>query len=269
MALTYADVDSVAAQFVSARRAANALGAYPGALPQSLEAAYAIQDAAIALHSAPVRGWKVGRILPPLSDTLGVNRLCGPIFADQILLPAAGECAEGRTFPGGFGAAEAEFLFELKPQPALKPGRISLEDAANAVARVCIGIEIASSPLPTINDLGPLVTISDFGNNNGLIVGAEIADWQQAGFADWDVALDIDGTTAGTGRASAFPDGPIGSVRFLLEALAARGITIPAGTWVSSGAVTGVHKVTAGQSVLAFFNKNKTIGCRIANAIAA
>ena len=37
-----------------------------------------------------------------------------------------------------------------------------------------IGIEIASSPLVNINDYGPAVVASDFGNNAGLLLGAEI-----------------------------------------------------------------------------------------------
>lgn len=269
MAHSLADVDTVAAQFVSARRAARPLGDYPGPYPMSFEAAYAIQDAAIALYGTPLCGWKVGRILPPMSDTLGVDRLCGPIFLDQIQYPTGGDTAVGRIFHGGFGAAEAEFLFQLKPRSANASVPQSLEDTADVVARVCIGIEIASSPLPTINDLGPMVTISDFGNNNGLIVGAEIPDWRLTRFAEWDVTLEIDGVVAGSGRASSFPDGPIGSVRFLIKTLAARGIDIEAGTWVSSGAVTGVHRVTVGQSVQARFDKNMTIDCTIAHSVTA
>ncbi len=38
-----------------------------------------------------------------------------------------------------------------------------------------IGIEIASSPLQNINDYGPAVVASDFGNNAGLLLGAEVA----------------------------------------------------------------------------------------------
>ena len=34
-----------------------------------------------------------------------------------------------------------------------------------------MGVEMAGSPLATINELGPTVVAADFGNNNGLILG--------------------------------------------------------------------------------------------------
>src|SRR3546814_11891516 len=82
---------------------------------------------------------------------------------------------------------------------------------------VHLGIEIASSPLPTINDLGPTVTISDFGNNNGLVIGPAIADWRGADIADWPVSLLINGREAGAARAAEVLDGPFGAQRLLFE----------------------------------------------------
>lgn len=75
---------STAARFVAARRDAQPLDDYPGALPQSLEDAYEIQRLAIGLRGGTVGGWKVGRIHPPASDRLGAERLAGPIFTDSI-----------------------------------------------------------------------------------------------------------------------------------------------------------------------------------------
>ena len=41
--------------------------------------------------------------------------------------------------------------------------------------------------------MGPIAVISDFGNNNGLVLGAPIPDWRSSGFEDWDVVTLIDG----------------------------------------------------------------------------
>jgi 2-keto-4-pentenoate hydratase len=127
-----------------------------------------------------------------------------------------------------------------------------------------VGIEIASSPMATINDFGPAVTIADFGNNNGLIIGGEIVDWRSSDFSNWIVSTAVDDVEVGRGSASVFPDGPIGSVRFLLELMAERGITLAAGTWVSSGAITGVHNVRQGQRVKASFSSNLSVSCVVA-----
>ncbi len=253
--------EETATRFVEARRCGTALPVFPGEMPTTLEAAYHIQDAAISLVNDPVAGWKVGRIWPPLSEQFGADRLSGPIFSAMV--QPLEDAATGLIFAGGFGAAEAEFLLCVGSDLPRGKQNYTLAEAEAAIARVHVGIEIASSPFPGINDHGPTATIADFGNNNGLIVGAEIIDWRASGFADWTVAVAIDGVEAGRGTASAFPDGPIGSVRFLLNNLGARGIAVSAGTWISTGAVTGVHKVTPGQRVDAYYGETLTTGCTI------
>src|SRR3546814_4680359 len=101
------------------------------------------------------------------------------------------------VFADGFAAAEAEFLLRVGTPPPADQKRFTTEEATAHIDMVHLGIEIASSPLPTINDLGPTVTISDFGNNNGLVIGPAIADWRGADIADWPVSLLINGREAG------------------------------------------------------------------------
>ena len=242
-------VRGIASAFVNARRTGLALTEYPGVPPLDLAHAYAVQDAAMTLFDEAVGGWKVGRINPPWTDQLQCTRLSGPIFTHSVQSLASDDIAQGQIFESGFGAAEAEFVFRIGqvPDPAQK--NFSLEDAAALVDAVFCGVEIASSPFSGINSMGPLVTISDFGNNNGLLVGTEIPDWQASGLENWDVSTVIDGTMVGAGTAATFPGGPLESVRFLLENLIMRGRPVMPGLLISSGAVTGVHEVTAGQLV--------------------
>lgn len=252
---------TIADRFLAARRQATGLASYPGQLPRGLDEAYAIQDAAMASWAKGVVGWKVGRVLPPLSEQFGTDRLAGPIFADQIAF-ASGDEPAMPVFADGFAAGEAEFLLRVGTPPPAGQTRFSLEEAAALIDRVHVGIEIASSPLVTINAIGPLAVVSDFGNNNGLVVGPEIPDWRNRAFEDWDIVTIVDGRTAGTGRARSFPDGVIGSARFLFELLARRGIAVTAGQWISSGAVTGVHEVSPGQRIEARFGEQYQVACR-------
>ena len=86
----------IAQGFVSARLAATALPGFPGTLPDSLEAAYACQDAAIALWPDEVAGWKVGRIVPPWLARFTAGRLIGPIFRSAgrpTIAPRTGQTA--------------------------------------------------------------------------------------------------------------------------------------------------------------------------------
>jgi 2-keto-4-pentenoate hydratase len=259
------DRSRIAGRFLDARRAASGLDNYPGDFPATLDEAYAIQDEAIARWDRPVIGWKVGRVLPPLTERFGIDRLAGPIFAEKRAL-ANGAAVEMPVFAEGFAAGEAEFLLRIGHAPPAGKTNFSLAEAADLIAAVHVGIEIASSPLGTINTLGPIAVISDFGNNNGLVVGPEIADWRSSGFEQWPVATLIDGAEAGAGRATAFPDGAIGAARFLFELMARRGIALTPGQWISSGAVTGVHPARPGQMVEARFNDGLALSCRLSAA---
>jgi 2-keto-4-pentenoate hydratase len=259
------DTSRIAGRFLAARRAAEGLASYPGDFPATLDEAYAIQDAAIASWGRPVLGWKVGRVLPPLSELYGTDRLGGPIFA-KTRAGSNGGAVEMPIFALGFAAGESEFLLRVGAAPPAGKTRFTLEEAADLIDAVHVGIEIASSPLGAINELGPIAVVSDFGNNNGLVVGPEIADWRSSGFEDWQVATLIDGEEVGTGRAADFPDGAIGAARFLFELTARRGIALSPGQWISSGAVTGVHRAHPGQRVEARFRDGLVVSCRLVAA---
>lgn len=256
------DLRGIARGFVAARQAAESPIAYPGAFPQSLEEAYRIQDLAIAADGDRVVGWKVGRIAEADLPDHGVNRLAGPIFA-RFVQNYKGRPVPMPVFAGGFGAAEAEFLLRIGRDVPPRQLGYTMDEAAALVDVVHVGIEIASSPFPGINDHGPAVTISDFGNNNGLVVGAAIADWRHSGFERWPVTLAIDGVEAGRATTETMLDGAVGAVRFLLELLGRRGIALPAGSWVSTGAVTGVHEVRPGQTIVARFGDDLAVTCTI------
>lgn len=264
MAVLTDDAATIAGRFLAARRSAAGLDGYPGDFPETLDEAYAVQDAAIAAWGRPVLGWKVGRVNPPLDARYGTDRLTGPIF--DVVTAAGRAEPDMPVFAQGFVAGEAEFLLRIGRPPPAGKARFSLDEAAALIDSVHVGIEIASSPLSAINVLGPVAVVSDFGNNNGLVVGAPVADWQESGFEDWPVTTFIDGHAAGTGSARSFPDGAIGAARFLFELMARRGIGLEAGQWISSGAVSGVHAAVPGQRVEARFGDAHALACRLTEA---
>lgn len=258
--------DPRALAFVAARRSSRALVDYPGAVPASLAEAYAVQDQAIGLWGDAVVGWKVGRINTPWCDSLGTDRLVGPVFREGLRSDGQGQAMP--VFSGGFSAVEGEVVLVLGS--AVHPRRTAWtrEQAAMLVTGAHLAIEIASSPLPSINDLGPLVTISDFGNNNGLVLGPVLPPGiAMAGQCLFETR--IDGRLVGTAVAVGIPGGPLESVRALLDICSSRGITLPAGTLVSTGAVTGVHAVHAGQSAVVSVEAFGAVECTLVAAAAA
>lgn len=240
----------IAGAFVAARRGRTVIGEYPGHPPTDLAEAYAIQDCALALWERPVGGWKVGRINPPRDTLLSADRLVGPAFRDTIVM-AGDKAPTMPVFHGGFAAVEAEFMLRLAPQDAPLPA--SPAEAMGWIDAVRIGIEIASSPYARINADGPLVTISDHGNNAGLLLGAEVprAAWDALDAVE--VTLEIDGREAGRATTATMLDGPFGAAAFLIRNLAARGIALEPGWWISSGAITGVHEIAPGSTASARF----------------
>jgi len=255
--------DAIARAFVDARNAGGALPDYPGRMPATLDEGYRVQARAIARDGRRIAGWKVGKIPDHLVQAFGNNRLAGPIFDDQVV-DFDGTAPEMPMFAEGFGAGEAEYLLRIGSLP--EPGKASFtnEEAAAHVDEIRVGIEVASSPFPGINDHGPAVTVSDFGNNNGLVLGTILP--RETHFLEWKVALTIDGEVAGEASAATMLDGPFGAVRFLFELAAERGLPLAPGQWISTGAVTGVHSVRPGQRVEAIFDGRFTVACTIGKA---
>ncbi|MBW4331613.1 2-keto-4-pentenoate hydratase [Stakelama sp. CBK3Z-3] len=257
-----ASAKAIAERFVNARRSANALSEYPGSAPTTLEDAYRVQDQAIMLNRQDILGWKVGRIMPPLDEEYGADRLAGPIFT----VTRASASNAMPIFADGFAAGEAEFLLRIGSPPPAGKTEFTLDEAKSLIDAVHLGIEVASSPFPGINDHGPGVTISDFGNNYGLLIGDAVPEWRDTAFLQWDITAYHNDTVVGGARASAMLDGPIGAARFLFQLLARRGIAVEPGQWISSGALTGVHPVAVGDRFAARFNGHDLLECNFVAA---
>ena len=248
----------IARAFVDARRTGRALTAYPGREPASMDAAYRIQDEAIAAWPDRIAGWKLGRINAPHDARFAAGRLAGPIFSRAIWTAGALPTRFG-VITGGFAAVEAEYVLELG-DTAPDHGDWTTAKVGALVSRVFTGIEIAGSPFAGVNDHGPAVTASDFGNNAGLILGAEIADWRSR-LADLTCTMSIDSVVVGRGGATSIPGGPLDSLAFLLNLLHRRGRRLETGQLISTGAATGVHGIVAGQVAIADFGDDGRIEC--------
>ena len=254
--------ETVAARFVQARLAGRALPGFPGTPPPDLATAYACQDAAIALWPGVLAGWKVGYIAPDRRDGSGEDRLVGPIFASAIWPQAVGETVDVPVFVDGFAAVEAEYVFRLGTDAPAGKTLWTADEALALVSSLHIGIETAGSPLATINVLGPAVVVSDFGNNAGLVLGPEIADWRSRAETSLVCETFIDGESVGRGGAASVPGGLGAAFAFALGRCARRGLPLRAGMLVTTGAATGIHDILAGQSARIHFGAAGDLRCR-------
>lgn len=256
---------AIAERFVRARLEARATLGYPGEIPQTMDQAYAVQEAAIALYPDEIVGWKVGGVPPALQPKLGVHRVSGPIFRRNVWPVSADGPTPLPAIEGGFAAVESEFIARIGADADPAKTDWTIEEAAAQVDVVFIGVELAGSPLSEINDLGSAVVASDFGNNGGMIVGPEVTDWR-ARLEKLSVETIVNGESLGIGGSPSLAGGAMESVRFLLEHCARRGRPLKKGTLVSTGAVTGVHRVYDGDEALCAFAGVGDIHCTVVRA---
>jgi 2-keto-4-pentenoate hydratase len=234
----------VAAELVTARRAGRSLPGFPGAIPATMTEAYRIQDRAIASWPDSLAGWKIGFIPADRRSAGEPDRLVGPIWRQQLHRSEKHATAvEVGIFTAGFAAVEAELVLRLGTDLRDGDGWTS-DEAASLDQDLLVGIEVASSPIPDINALGPTVIAADFGNNNGLVLGPVLA------FRPTDnpvLTCSIDGQLIGEGSGANLPGGIHHGLATALNILAGRGHSVPAGTVFATGAITGIHPIGAGQ----------------------
>ena len=257
---------AIARRFVCARLAARALPGYPGELPHSLAQSYQRQDCAIALWPDRVVGWKVGKIPGDWVPRVGEERLVGPIFARNVQHIADAGDAALAVIDGGFAAVEAEYIFRLGQDAP--PDRLDYtsEDAAAFVSALHIGIEFAGSPLATINELGPAVVVSDFGNNAGLLLGPEIGDWRAHALESLRCETFVAGRLVGRGGAASISGGPLAALAFAFARCARRGRPLRAGDLISTGASTGIHDIRIGERARVEFAGGVVLHCHAERA---
>jgi 2-keto-4-pentenoate hydratase len=253
-----AAVEGIVAAFREARLHGRTLTAYPGQVPVDLATAYRCQDAAIDAWPDTLAGWKVARIAPAWATRFPEERLIGPAFSANVRCPSPGAVPDCPVFDGGFAAVEAELVIRVVRDAPADKLDWSIDDASELVEDLRIGIEVASSPLATLNDLGPGAVISDFGNNWGVVTGANVRNWRSV--SEIGVASFIDGVCVGQGTAS-IRQGALGALAFTLAKAARRGRSLRAGAVISTGMITGVHDIRVGQRSRHVFEGYGEIGC--------
>lgn len=257
------DVVTISERLVNARQAAMSLPEFPGELPSDTKTAYAIQGHSISSWPDEVVGWKVGGIAPLFLKLFGAARLAGPVFRSQTLTASNNGTITADVFEDGFAAVEAEFI--LRTSVPIRPGdrKKNSQQLRDCIASVHIGAEIASSPMANINEFGPGAIISDFGNNQGLIIGPEIASWREHAKDDIEISVAINGTQAGAIRTNIEGDA-FNAFEFLIELSRSRGIELPAGTLVTCGALSGIHEMKPGDRSCLVFEQLGTLNVEFA-----
>ena len=258
--------DVVATELVAARREGRSLTRFPGVIPASMAVAYQIQELAMSRWQDSLVGWKIGYISADRRTAGDPDRLVGPIWRQQYHLGEERVSpAEVGIFASGFAAVEAELVIRLSHDlPSHDDADWAAQEVADLEQHLLVGVEVASSPIPDINSLGPTVIAADFGNNNGLVLGSVLADWP--GGAPVQLACYIDGQLMGEGSAENLPGGIHHGLATALNILASRGQPVRAGMVFATGAITGIHPIGAGQHCRVEVRGGPSVELRTADA---
>lgn len=233
--------DTISERLVDARLNAELLPDFPGSLPETLEQAYAIQSASIDRWQDDVVAWKVAKLPAIDRSRFPSERLMGPVFKSTICRLETDSHALMSVYEGGFAAVEAEYALELGETIHASDKPYSDGELVDLISAVYGVAEIASSPLPMLNSIGAMAVIPDFGGNCGLVIGPKIPDWRAVTPRSLTVSVTIDHVKVGEAAPDTIERDPLQATRFLIELCSCRGIDLPKGTLISTGALTGVH----------------------------
>jgi 2-keto-4-pentenoate hydratase len=240
--------ETAARALIDARTSNTALAGFPGAsAPDSVAAAYAIQDAAVTLSGEPVGAWKVGPAAADFPET------CAPILASRVFTSPA-------TFPNALRlkAVECEVAFRLARDLPPGGGPYTGAQAREAVATAMVAIEVVETRYAGWPVQDRHWALADNQSNHALVVGPEIPLPSDTALKSLTATLALGGTVKPADKG--FPGGdPFALIAWLAShvgtrapVLANRGLK--AGDIITTGSWNGVDFAADGMTVRADYS---------------
>ena len=218
--------------------------------PNSVETAYAIQDALVASAGLPIAGYKIGATNAEVQARFGVDApFSGRVFKDFVS-PSPARVKANQV---NFYAIEAEFDFVMGR--ALGPGEapFTREDVAAAVVSVHPAIEVPDSRYADWLSMKAEDLIADNAIGCLLSLGAPAEDGLARDLAGQAVVVRVNGEVVSEGSGGNVLGDPWNVLVWLANHLGARGETLEAGHLVTTGSTAAVVQCKPGDTVTADF----------------
>lgn len=239
---------------LAVRTAARLLGAYRSGRgvatsgadgPDTVEAAYRIQDAVIAAlpSGQRVSAWKVS----PPNPAYGIT--ASPIPPPALL------CAPVALHAGtrGLLGVEVEIAFLFGGGLTDRTRSYSDEEVFAAVDAALVAIELCTTRLDDWQEASALWRLADFQSNGALVVGTGVAAWRELDFSELVAQLWVDGALRAQATGSHPTRDPSQLLPWLARHAADRCGGLAAGDIVTTGTWTGLAPVTPGERIEARF----------------
>ena len=261
MAAAAEDRLAQAAQLLLAvRRGAPRLSALPAAVaPTALPEAYAIQQLVLQGLGVSVGAWKA-----TLFDA--GNGICAPIAA-LLTSPARLAALRAPTANTSHFGIEPEIAFrlgaDLPPRTPRVPGApadaYSAAEVYAAVASAHGVIEIVVTRFVDADAVSQLERVADNFMNEALIIGPPCNDWQRLALHDLPLRVQVDGLSVHSGRGGHPLGNPLLPLVWIANHLAALGVGLKRGEYVTTGSCNGIRYATTGQQVRVSFAQLGTV----------
>ena len=142
---------------------------------------------------------------------------------------------------------EPEIAIEISRDLMLSEAPFDAAAIEAATRAVIPAIEIIGTYFDPWAKAGAPNLASDNAALGHWIMGLPVTNWSGLDLLNGPVTISIDGEVRGTGKGSNVDDGAFGATAWLANALAARGIALKAGDYVTTGSVTPPIPVQPGQ----------------------
>lgn len=244
-------VAAAVAALAELRRSGRVVDALPdGAAPQDLGEAYAVQDGLMSELGLPVGAWKVGATAPAVQKLLGVDGpFAGPVFSATVVMSPADVPAKEYHHR----QIECEFAFVCAEDLSPRSAGYTWSDIEAVLTSIVPAVELISPRFTKVMPLPPFSAIADCGLNAGLVLGKPFDDLGALDLVSHQVILRVDGSEVARGSGANVLGDPIEALLWLVNHLSDRGVTLPAGTPVSTGTMTGLTPLEPGQKAVADF----------------
>ncbi len=230
-------VEAAAAALLAARRTRVAIP-LPERGPAGPDEAFAVQ-ARVASSLGPAAAWKVGG--PGKTGPYTAAPIAASLVRPSPCIWPAGEFLRR--------GIEVEIAFRIgRDLPAGEPPAADAVRAA--IGSVHAAIEIADSRFDTWPVPDPLWALADNQSNGGFVYEPEGRPWAGEPLGRAAVTLTVDGETAFSGEGVNLAGDPF-ALLVRLAAHAARHGGLAAGTFVTTGSLTGMLFVQPGAEVVA------------------
>jgi 2-keto-4-pentenoate hydratase len=237
----------------------------PELAPRTESAAYAIQDAFVALRAqklGAIAGYKIALTSAEMRRFVGVDTPMAGVMLESTL----------RRSPARVRAADYVRLiveFEIAVQIAddlpAADRPFSRERVAQAVGAVMPALELADDRNADYKQLAkhPRELIADNCWNEGAVLGKPVHDWKQIDLAAVRGTATINANKVGEGRGADAMGHPLDALAWLADHLASIGRGLLRGDVVITGSIVTTKNVTAGDLVLFALEELGTVELRV------